>query len=731
MKRIIRIISFVFVLSLIAAIPVSASSAYQTYTYSIDGKPLYSPDAYTANGSYDSLYMELEKSITDAKDESQRNYASLNDPNDLEVDDEGNLYIADSGNNRILILDRYYKYKFMISKFVNQDGISDSLNEPQGVFVTKDTIWVCDTENERIVLFDRQGNFKKILTEPESTLFDTDAIYKPVAIAVDEYNRLYVVSSTTYQGIIVMTDEGEFTGFIGAQAVTVSAWDILWRKFMTDEQIAQTEKNVSKEFNNISITKDGFIYATITFKEKDEIASAESAIVSKDKSGKYAPVKLLNTSGAEIMRRNGFWPPAGEIDYASGSTDQITGISDIVDVAVGEEKTWTIVDSKRSKIYTYDFDGNLLFAFGDSANTSDVLGCIKYTNAVVYSGSDMLILDSGNKCIVCFKRTEYGDLLLKAIACENAYDFDGAIEYWKQVITLNQNFDAAYVGIGKALYRSGKFSASLEYFKKAFDTSNYSTSFKEVRREWMSQPLHLLLFIVIIVGFIFGLVKFFGWIGRVNKAATLKKTKRTFGEELAYGFYVMVHPFDGFWDLKHEKRGSVRASFVFIGVAILSFFYQSIGQGYVSNPRGNYSSIIVQIISVIVPLFLFVISNWCLTTLFEGEGSFKDIFVAVSYSLVPIPLLIIPSTILSNFLTSSEVGIATFIASLAFVWAGALIFFGTQVTHDYSTSKNLLMIIATVVGMAFIMFLAILFSTLVGKLISLITNIVEEIQYRI
>jgi hypothetical protein len=138
----------------------------------------------------------------------------------------------------------------------------------------------------------------------------------------------------------------------------------------------------------------------------------------------------------------------------------------------------------------------------------------------------------------------------------------------------------------------------------------------------------------------------------------------------------------------------------------------------------------VQAIGVLVPLFLFVLSNWCLTTLFEGEGSFKDIFIACSYSLLPIPMLIVPATILSNVCTNSEKDIVGFISTLAFIWLGILIFFGTQVTHDYTMGKNVITILGTAVGMVFIMFIALLFSTLVGKMISLVTNIITEIQYR-
>ena len=135
-------------------------------------------------------------------------------------------------------------------------------------------------------------------------------------------------------------------------------------------------------------------------------------------------------------------------------------------------------------------------------------------------------------------------------------------------------------------------------------------------------------------------------------------------------------------------------------------------------------------ISVLIPLILFVVANWCLTTLFEGEGSFKDILIACSYSLLPVPLLLIPATILSNVVTTSELGIVTMISTISFIWLGILIFFGTQVTHDYTMGKNIITILGTAVGMVFIMFIVLLFSTLIGKMISLITNIVTELQYR-
>ena len=719
MKKFNKILcTFCAVLMVLTAFCVTASagSAYQTYVYDVYGEALYSPDAYTAISSVGSDYMGLE--------------VPIENPGDMVTDEAQNVYIADTGNNRIVVLDRYYKVNFTIAEFSNDQGVPDRLTAPQGVFVSEPNekygklIWVCDTGANRIVVFDEFGNFQRIVEEPESSLFEQDSVYKPVAIAVDAYNRLYVVSSTTYQGIIVMTDEGEFTGFIGAQAVPMTAWEIIWRRFQTKEQREAQETKVSTEFNNITINKNkGLVYVTTSTIEESAVAGA---ITGKDKSGTNSPVKLLNANGSEIMRRNGFWMPAGEVDFSSRSTDEITGVSTIIDAAVGPEDTWSIIDEKRNRIYTYDFDGNLLFAFGDNGTMLGNLGSIE---AIAYQDTNMLILDKTNDNITVFQRTEYGNILLQAIAAESTQDFDLAINLWTDVLKRNSNFDSAYVGIGQAMYRNKDYANSLTYFESAYDTDNWSNSYKELRKEWMST--YFLLLLLLIVGLIVVVMLFFKWMGKINKRVATSGKKRTFGQEIAYGFHIIFHPFDGFWDLKHEKRGSVRGAIFFIVLAIATFYYQAIGQGYLLDPFASLASVWAQVFGVLVPLFLFVLANWCLTTLFEGEGSFKDIFVAAGYCLLPIPLLVIPTTIYSNFCISTETDIIGFISTFAFIWLGLLLFFGTMVTHDYSMGKNIITVIGTVVGMVFIMFLAVLFTTLVGKIVGLVTNIVDEIQYRL
>ena len=730
MKKSLKIISFIFVLLMVLATGASASTPYSTYTYSILGETMSSPHAYVPDVMMNSASLGLE--------------VPLSQPTDIEADKDGNIYITDKGNNRIVVTDKYYEVKYIISDFVNEHGVDDRMNSPTSTFVVNDGdctneecngLYVCDTFNSRLLVFDLEtGEYVKSIAKPESELFGADARYSPISCVVDKYGSIYVVSQDTTEGIIVMTSRGEFINFIGAPKVTVSALDAL--KQMISPGAANNLTFVPTTYISLDIDMGAgqdqggeLIYATIIF-TSDDHSNQEAQLVSK--SSDYSPVRLLNAKGADIMNRNGFFAPSGEVAVMSGVTktasnkDTYTGVSNIADVTSGPNGVWSIIDSERSKIYTYDHDGNLLYAFGDKGVQ---LGNVQGASAITYQGTNIIVLDGKSNSFTVYRRTDYGDLLDQAIYYQNQRDFDTAVEYWREVLTRNNNFDTAYVAIGKAYYRSGEYEKAIEYYQNAYDTENYATAFKEVRKEKMEKMFIFLIIGIIVVVIL--LAKLFKYVGKVNKRAQHKTGRRTLWEELLYGFHLMFHPFDGYWDLKHENRGSVRASIIFIALTILAFFYQSFGTGYYSNPLGNaYSGFFAQITSILSPLFLWIISNWCFTTLFDGEGSFKDIFIATSYALFPVPALVIISTILTNVFVGSETQICTMLISIAYIWMGFLIVIGMQVTHDYSMGKNILTIIATIVGMVIIMFIALLFTTLIQKMVALVTTIISELSYR-
>ena len=318
---------------------------------------------------------------------------------------------------------------------------------------------------------------------------------------------------------------------------------------------------------------------------------------------------------------------------------------------------------------------------------------------------------------------------MAALHSENNHNYSATIDDWREVLTSNNNFDLAYIGIGKALYNQGKYDEAMEMLGTAYETDYYSKAFAETRKAIISKWMIPLIAAVIVLLML--VAKFLGWAKKKNKATSLKVGRKTYVEELLYMFHLVFHPFDGFWDLKHEKRGSVRAASTILGVTIIAFFYQAIGQGYLFNPRGDYSTVVLQVLAVLVPVLLWIVANWCLTTLFDGEGSFRDIYIATCYSLAPLPLFIILSTILSNVFTESEGAMVTLLIAIGYIWVGLLLFFGMAITHDYTNGKNVITTLGTIAAMAIIMFLAILFSSLVIKMVTFVIAIISEIGNRI
>ncbi len=204
------------------------------------------------------------------------------------------------------------------------------------------------------------------------------------------------------------------------------------------------------------------------------------------------------------------------------------------------------------------------------------------------------------------------------------------------------------------------------------------------------------------------------------------------GASLKYALYCMFHPFDGFWDLTHEKRGSAGAATIIVLAVLLtnllSLKYSSFMVMAVYWPEVN---ILQQCLSVLLPLSIFVVSNWGLTTLFEGKGTLKDVYIATCYALAPYVLLQLPMIVLSNCLTNDELAFYTILNTLSLMWSGGLIVCGMMQIHDYGLGKTLLFIVMTIAAMLVVIFLLLLFFTLVGDGIGYFTSIYKEITFRL
>ena len=129
-------------------------------------------------------------------------------------------------------------------------------------------------------------------------------------------------------------------------------------------------------------------------------------------------------------------------------------------------------------------------------------------------------------------------------------------------------------------------------------------------------------------------------------------------------------------------------------------------------------------------LILFL-ANWAMTTLFEGKGRFKDIYIGMCYALVPYILIQLPMILVSNILTYEEGSLYSVMLSISVIWSVFLVFVGLMEIHDYGPGKTFIFIIVTIVGACVIIFLALVCLSLLSDAIGFFVSLYREAAYRL
>ncbi len=402
-------------------------------------------------------------------------------PTDVFRSTDGRLYIADTGNNRIVVLSPEGAFLQEYRGATPADGgATHAFNGPQGVFVTEQgDLYVADTENGLVVHMDAQGNLIRTLVRPEGAVINESMVFKPSKVVVDPAGRIHVVSLFVNQGIIEYSPEGEFDGFLAAGKVNPSPIEVFWKKVSTDAQRNRMMDFVPIEYNNLALDGEGFIFATMAAMNKDIILSEIGA---KKGTEEGTLVRKLNMLGNDILRREGFFPSVGEVDitdYQVSLFAAYKGPSNIVDVSCGPYGTFSLLDNNRRHIFAYDVDGNLLYAFG-GANTA--VGGFTTPLSMAQSEDHYYVLDKQTGALTVFGLTAYGRAIHQAIALYETGRYDESATAWQEVLRQNANMDLAYSGIGKSLYRQGQYKEAMEYFRSSSNKPWYSQAFQEYRK---------------------------------------------------------------------------------------------------------------------------------------------------------------------------------------------------------------------------------------------------------
>ena len=215
-------------------------------------------------------------------------------------------------------------------------------------------------------------------------------------------------------------------------------------------------------------------------------------------------------------------------------------------------------------------------------------------------------------------------------------------------------------------------------------------------------------------------------------ASLIKKEKFSqYKKSLNFAFYCLTHPLDGFWDLTHERRGTIAAANTILVLTllarILKLQYTSFMFNEVYWPEVN---IVMELSSVLFPLALWCVGNWALTTLFDGKGRLDQVYMATCYCMLPYPLIQFPLIILSNVVTVEEGAFYAVLSVISLVWAAALIIAAMMQIHEYSMSKTILFTVASIFAMLVMVFLLLLFFSMISQGISYFISLGKEILFR-
>lgn len=201
---------------------------------------------------------------------------------------------------------------------------------------------------------------------------------------------------------------------------------------------------------------------------------------------------------------------------------------------------------------------------------------------------------------------------------------------------------------------------------------------------------------------------------------------------LKHAFYLLFHPIDGFWDLKHEKRGTVRAALVFITAWFATNVLARVATEFLFNTEYSVPlDIFKEFRSVFLLFLLFCVGNWSVTTLMDGKGTFGDIIQVFGYASLPMTLLGLVNILCSHLFNASGMVYYQVIAAAAWVWFAVLLFIGVMNIHDYSLVKTIGTLLLTAVAIVVILFIVMVFYNIFSYLFSFVLTMYKEISVRL
>ncbi|HBI73199.1 MAG TPA: hypothetical protein DDY59_08425, partial [Lachnospiraceae bacterium] len=432
----------------------------------------------------------------------------------------------------------------------------------------------------------------------------------------------------------------------------------------TRAQLENLVARVPTTFSNLFIDDKGIVYSTTMGTHTDA-------------------VKKHNTAGGNMLKLQ---------TYQSDSlTDLYVDSEGIIYASVHE-----------GYIEVFSASGELIFEFGSNAFDMDVSGLYSSlpTIAVDHNGN-IWTADGDKGYLQSFQPTDYALMVYGAMELYEQGRYEEALEQWTEVLKLNQMSVLAHNGVGKAYLHAGRYEEAMEHFKVAGNREYYSEAFWEVRNTWIQAKLPVVTGILASLWLLSFLIKKF------DKKRIVRKAKKRFIHKLftvpvvkdvLFACKIPRHPIDQYYNLRVSRSGSVAgASILYLLFFILFMAYQT-GKGFIYQFKDiedmDINAIVIGFAAI---LALFVICNYLVTSIKDGDGSLGQVYMIPAYGVLPAMVSMAIVIVMSYVLTYNEAFLLTIIMAIGIVWSIINIFLGLQTVHDYTMKETLLSLVITFV----------------------------------
>lgn len=678
-KKVLRL-SAIFLIAFVLVSGMGSLEAYAETPYKT-----YTEDGYGRIQETQTAYLAYE-TITKFGDEF------LNGPSDMYVTDDGEIYVADTGNGRIVVGN-------LEGEKIKTIG-EGTLVTPKGVFVTENKhVYVADRDAEAVFEFDENGTVLNKYTKPDSPLYGETLSFLPIKIAVNDAGVMYIICESNTNGIVEISpnEGGTFLGYFGTNYASTSLKTIIYRAILTDAQRAKMVSNIPATPDNLAIDEKGLIY-TVTRGDEEKT------------------LKRLNIAGNNLI---------DSADWSDIPAAVTAGNHDNVYVA-----------DQQGYIYEYNNEGDLLFVFGGLDDGTQRVGLSTLVTSIQTDTEDRIYILDSDKCqIQVYEPTEFTNLLHHALYLYSKGRYTESKEPLTKVLEMNSMFDYANQAMGRAYFQEENYEAALYYARLAKDYEGYSDAFWEIRNQWLKRNIVPTILIIIAIWAAFKVIKALD-----KKKGILAKPKAVIGKwkqnkvvsNLYYAKYFMKHPIDGSYGIAREGRASWAAPSILLLLFIIEFVINKYLCGFLQKTiaEGRYE-IFSDIGTIVIAIIAVTACNYLVCTINEGEGTVKKIYTYFCYSLMPYIMLTPVIFVLSHVLTSNEQFLITLTQVVMFGWIAVLMILAIKEVNNYTAGETFKIICLTIFTILIMALLIFVVYVLWAQVFEFISAVCGEVVYRL